>query len=170
MDLQQPTLETTGAVTATRKRDSKPTGHVATHVTPDARNGNGNHASRNSRGKKKSSAIALFACAAFGREAAIAYPGDRERNLDAVGHVTRMHYGEWIQQRRSPSKASFHLVSLFSLSLFLFASRARAGVTLTYFVHVKAESSLHPVLIAAACVFRPLYYTRTSLSRMRAVH
>lgn len=42
----------------------------------------------------------------------IAYPTGQRRNLDACkGHVTRMHYGEWIQ-RRFPSKAAFLSFSL----------------------------------------------------------
>jgi len=114
----------------------KPTEHAATRATPEMEiprvvtRGRGGGRG----GKKPARSLYLHARAvtfSLSREAAIVCPGDRGRNLDAVGRVTRMHYavngssnGDPHQKPRSTSPP-FLSLSL-SLSLALSSPRARA--------------------------------------------
>jgi len=69
----------------------------------------------------------------------------------------------------APPRPPFSRSLSLSLSLSLHRARARAGVTLTYFVHVKAESSPPGAYRRSVCILSSLLYSRVSIAARRAL-
>jgi len=156
----------------TRKYDSKLIEHAEARYVrkehdADARNGNGSHTNRDSWLARKKNRQDRFICVTaitfrapsslldYARWV-IAYsrPGWEIWTPHEGSRYVRVHYGEWIQQRRFPSKASV-----------LSSSRSLARVTLTHFVRQGRKFSRYTMLIVAPSrVFR-LLYIRVRLNR-----